>query len=152
MVIGCATHRMRCREREHAMKVQLSQMGTLPPSRLRGVTLIEMVIVIAITAAIASAVAVFMRRPVEGYVDAARRAELTDIADTALRRITRDLRRALPNSVRIATTVSGASTVYYVEYLQTSGGGRYRSDVESDGITGNPLNFTAIDTSFDVIG
>jgi MSHA biogenesis protein MshO len=106
-----------------------------------------MVIVIAITAAIASAVAVFMRRPVEGYVDAARRAELTDIADTALRRITRDLRRALPNSIRV-TAVGNAT---YLEYLQTSGGGRYRSDVKSDG-TGDPLDFTASDTSFDVIG
>ncbi len=69
-------------------------------------TLIEMVIVIAITAIIASAVAVFISRPVEGYADAARRAEMTDIADTALRRMTRDLRTALSNSIR-TTTVSG---------------------------------------------
>lgn len=64
------------------------------PRRARGVTLIEMVIVISITAIIAGAVAVFIARPVEGYADATRRAELTDIADTALRRMTRDLRTA----------------------------------------------------------
>jgi len=112
-----------------------------------GVTLIEMVIVIAITAIIAGAVAVFISRPVEGYADAARRAEMTDIADTALRRMTRDLRTALANSIRI-TTVSG---VVYLEYLQGSGGGRYRAQVDSGGL-GDPLNFTATDASFDVIG
>jgi MSHA biogenesis protein MshO len=113
----------------------------------RGVTLIEMIIVIAITAIIASAVAVFIGRPVEGYADAARRAEMTDIADTALRRITRDLRTALPNSIRITQVGS----VYYLEYLETTGGGRYRAQVDSSGL-GTILDFTAPAGSFDVIG
>ncbi len=117
-------------------------------SRERGVTLIEMVIVIAITAIIAGAVAVFISRPVEGYGDAARRAEMTDIADTALRRITRDLRTALSNSIRTAT-VSG---VVYLEFLQSSGGGRYRTEKDNGG-GGNILDFTIADPDgFDVIG
>jgi len=122
-------------------------------SRERGVTLIEMVIVIAITAIIAGAVAVFISRPVEGYADAARRAEMTDIADTALRRITRDLRTALSNSIRITCVPSGcaAGSVYYLEYLQSSGGGRYRTEKDSGG-AGLPLDFTAPAASFDVIG
>src|SRR3989442_14221014 len=95
----------------------------------RGVTLIEMVIVISITAIIAGAVSVFISRPVEGYADAARRAEMSDIADTALRRITRDLRTALSNSIRI----TNAGNVRYIEYLQTSGGGGYCSDVDLGG-------------------
>src|SRR5467141_1682767 len=101
----------------------------------RGVTLIEMVIVIAITAIIAGAVAVFISRPVEGYADAARRAEMTDIADTALRRITRDLRTALSNSIRTTCVPScgPTSSVYYLEYLQSSGGGRYRAEKDSSG-------------------
>lgn len=112
-----------------------------------GVTLIELIVVIAITGILAAAVAVFIRRPVEGYIDAVRRAELSDIADTALRRITRDLRTALPNSIR----VTAAGGVTYLEYLQTSGGGRYRSDVDSGG-GGDPLNFAAVDATFNVIG
>ena len=122
-------------------------------SRARGVTLIEMVIVIAITAIIAAAVSVFISRPVEGYADAARRAELSDIADTALRRMTRDLRTALPNSIRITCVPAGcaAGSVYYLEYLQSSGGGRYRAQVDSSG-AGLPLDFTASAASFDVIG
>ena len=114
-------------------------------SRAAGVTLVEMVIVIAITGIIAAMVVVFMRRPLEGYTDATRRAELTDIADTALRRITRDLRTALPNSVRVDGTGK------FIEFLQTSGGGRYRASVDSAG-AGNTLDFTTSDSSFDVIG
>jgi len=119
----------------------------MKPAQGRGFTLVEMVVVIAIAGIIAAMTAVFIRRPVDAYVDAARRGELTDTADIALRRMGRDLRAALPNSTRVL--VSGTST--YVEFLLTSGGGRYRSDYDSSG-GGDPLNFEAADTSFDVIG
>src|SRR5467141_2671472 len=126
-------------------------------SRERGVTLIEMVIVISITAIIAGAVSVFISRPVEGYADAARRAEMSDIADTALRRMTRDLRTALANSIRITCVPScgPTSSVYYLEYLQSTGGGRYRAENTNDPLNpGDPLDFTNPlgDSSFDVIG
>jgi MSHA biogenesis protein MshO len=113
--------------------------------RARGFTLLEMIVVIVIIGIIGVAVAIFIRRPIEGYIDAARRAELSDIADTALRRITRDLRTALPNSVRVDATGK------YIEYLQTSGGGRYRAEVDGGGL-GEPLVFSAPDAQFDVIG
>jgi MSHA biogenesis protein MshO len=119
-------------------------------SKQCGVTLIELIIVITITAIVAVGVSVFISRPIEGYVDAARRAELTDIADTALRRMTRDLRAALPNSIRIAESPP-ASGVLYLEFLQTSGGGRYRGEPDSGG-GGDILDFAAPDAAFDVIG
>lgn len=113
--------------------------------RNRGVTLIELIMVIAITGIIAAAVAIFIRRPVEGYIDAARRAALTDEADTALRRITRDLRLALPNSIRVDATGK------FIEFLETSGGGRYRAEKDITN-SGETLDFTAPDMTFDVIG
>jgi MSHA biogenesis protein MshO len=127
-----------------------------PRNRESGATLIEMVIVISITAIIAGGVAVFISRPFESYVDTARRAELSDIADTALRRITRDLRGALPNSIRLKCVPAGCTDetrTYYLEYLQTSGGARYRADVDSGG-AGNTLDFANPlgDSTFDVIG
>lgn len=115
-----------------------------------GFTLVEMIIVIVITGIIGGMVAMFIRAPVQGYVDSARRAELTDIADTALRRIARDLRLALPNSVRVSGTCSGASTCF-IEFIPTIGGGRYRDATDSLG-AGNILDFAAADTSFDVLG
>ena len=109
---------------------------------------------IAVTGVIAAVVAVFLRGPVLGYVDTARRAELTDAADTALRRIGRDLRLALPNSVRV--TVAGGVT--YLEFLLVRTGGRYRLESGSianpcpGGLADDVLSFSAADTCFKTIG
>lgn len=115
--------------------------------RNHGFTLIEAVMVIAITGVVAAIVAVFIRTPVQGYFDSARRAELTDIADTAVRRMARDLHLALPNSVRVA----GSNCI---EFLPTTSGGRYRAeqDCSSGTCSGNKLDFISGSTSFDYLG
>lgn len=115
-------------------------------NRYRGFTLLEAVMVIVITGILGAVVAVFIRAPVEGYVDSVRRAELTDAADTALRRIARDVRTALPNSLR---TTSPASSSCF-EFLPAVGGGRYRAALSSTG-TGDILDFSIADTTFDVL-
>ena len=125
-----------------------SLRGLKGRGKLRGFTLIEMIMVMVITGIIAGMVAVFIARPVEGYADSARRAKLTDAADTALRRLSRDVRLALPNSLRV-TTSGGTSTI---EFIMTSSGGRYRD--AADGSTGgNALDFSnAANLKFDVLG
>jgi MSHA biogenesis protein MshO len=110
----------------------------------RGFTLVEMVMVIVILGVVGSMVAVFMKRPVDAYFDTARRAALTDVADTALRRMARDIRKALPNSVQTPSNQC-------LEFIPTKTGGRYRADVDASG-NGDFLNFAAPDASFDMLG
>lgn len=127
-----------------------------------GFTLVEMVTVIAITAIVATATAVFLRLPLQEYQDAQRRANITDTADTAFTRLKRDLQTALPNSVRVTTTGAGVSTVYYLEFLQMRTGGRYRSQLSStpahvcDAVAGDAqgdvLAFGVSDTCFTTLG
>jgi len=121
-------------------------MSALPKYQ-RAFTLIEAIVVMSIVGIIGAMVAVFIKRPVEGYMDTARRAELTDTADTAMRRISRDVRLALPNSVR----VNKLGAVEYLELLETRSGGRYRAESNSAG-NGDILDFTQADLSFDVLG
>lgn len=82
-----------------------------------GFTLVEMIVTMVVLAIIGSMVAVFIAVPARSYTDSVARAELTDVADSALRRMARDIRLALPNSVRI----QGGT----IELLLTRTGGRY---------------------------
>jgi MSHA biogenesis protein MshO len=107
----------------------------------RGFTLIEAVVVIVALGVLATIVAVFIRAPIQAYADAVGRAEVTDQADLALRRMARDIRLALPNSVRVTADRSA------VEFLQTKTGARYLS--AEDGVDGAPvLDFQQPNTSF----
>ncbi|HEY8036268.1 MAG TPA: prepilin-type N-terminal cleavage/methylation domain-containing protein [Methylobacter sp.] len=112
-----------------------------------GFTLIEAVMVIVITGILA-VLATSFTAPLRGYFDAIARAELSDTADTALRRMARELHAALPNSVR----VNGS----YIEFLPTTTGGRYRANsvggTASCGAGGDDLLFSVPDTCFEVIG
>jgi MSHA biogenesis protein MshO len=112
----------------------------------RGFTIIEAILVIVIIGIIGAMVAVFIRAPVRGYTESAERAAALDEADLALRRIARDLRLALPNSVRV--TPDGSA----IEFLLTSTGGRYLA-VEDDVPGQQPLDFdNPAARSFAVIG
>ena len=79
--------------------------------------------VIALMGILVSIVAAFIVRPVEGYRDLARRAALVEAAESSLRRMQRDIRTALPNSVRITNTASG----YALELIPVLDAGRYNN-------------------------
>lgn len=111
-----------------------------------GFTLIEAIMAIVITGIVGGMVAVFIKNPVDAYASAARRAALTDAADTAVRRIGRDIRLALSNSVRNP----GDGSDQCIEFIPTKTGGRYRVAQTSTG-TGNILDFTAEDDAFDML-
>ncbi len=114
-----------------------------PPPRVPGFTLVEAVIVILLLGILGSIVAAFIVRPVQGYTDLARRAALVDAAESALRRMQRDIRTSLPNSVRATNTASG----FALEMIPVLEGGRY-SDV---GTAADKLTFpVGGDDQFDI--
>jgi MSHA biogenesis protein MshO len=116
--------------------------------RSAGVTLIELVVTIAILGIMAAAGATILVPAFESYFATQRRAQMADVADTALRRMTRDLRLALPNSPRVD------GTGHFIETLMTRNGGRYRSLNDDDNpavTTEQPLDFSAAITVFDTL-
>ncbi|MGH8442156.1 MAG: prepilin-type N-terminal cleavage/methylation domain-containing protein [Nevskiaceae bacterium] len=121
--------------------VRVPAQAARDPSRSRGFSLVELIVVIVITGVIASVVGLFITGPIQGFLDQARRAGLVDAAQLALTRMGRDLRGALPNSVRI----NGDA----LELLLTLDGERYR--VESPGAADDRLALTGTDTTFNTL-
>ena len=117
-----------------------------PARRQHGFTLIELVITLVISTIVIGFVSMFISGPVQGFADQSRRVRLVDAADAAMKRIGRDIRRSLPNSVR--TTTSGAVTA--LEVLSTVDGARYRA--QPPGTDDQILDFAAADDSFNVLG
>lgn len=114
-----------------------------------GVTLIELVVTIAILGIMAAMATIILVPAFESYFATQRRAEIADVADTALRRMTRDIRLALPNSPRVD------GTNRFLEILMTKNGGRYRSVNDDDNpapTTERRLDFEAADPVFDTLG
>ncbi|MRW83849.1 prepilin-type cleavage/methylation domain-containing protein [Pseudoduganella sp. FT26W] len=122
-------------------------------SRARGFTLVEAIVVMVLTAVLAGMMVVFIRKPVQSYADAANRAELTDVAEVALRRMAREIHGAVPNSIRL-TIVGGAT---FLEFIPSKAGARYLA--EDDGAISTaqdphpPLSFTdPTARQFEVVG
>ena len=115
-------------------------------SRQRGLTLIEAMVVIMLTGIVGAMASSFIPASLNAYLDQARRGEMSDQADGALRRMARELQTALPNSVR----VNAAGT--YLEFLPVRAAGRYRAAPDNAGV-GNFLDFASTsDDTFDVLG
>lgn len=81
----------------HANAISTSPVAT----KCRGFTLVETIIVIVVLAIVASGTTIYILRSIEAYTATARRDQLASLGRSAIERVTRELRNALPNSVRI---------------------------------------------------
>jgi MSHA biogenesis protein MshO len=111
--------------------------------RMSGMTLIELVIVIVLSAIVVSFMSRLIVIPINAFTAQKQRAQLGDAADSAMRFMARDLRSALPNSVR--TSVNGSVTA--LEMLATADGARYQDNGPLSN-AGLSLDFTMPDAGF----
>jgi len=94
-------------------------------ARQRGFTLIEMIVSITLVSLLAMVAAPLLRLPLTAWLDASRRAQLTDAIDTVNAKLADDLRRALPNSVRVVPVGIGGRVL--LEMLEVRASGRHRN-------------------------
>ena len=112
-----------------------------------GFTLIELVVAMSVAVIVVAFMALFITAPVNAYQAQTRRAELVDATDGVLRLMTRDIHRALPNSIRI----SNSGNLVALELLETVDAGRYR-DTDATATPDRELDFAAADSSFATLG
>lgn len=126
------------------------------PTRARGATLIELVVVIVLIGVVAATIGIFIAPAMEAYQAQRQRAELVDAAESALRRVARDIRIAVPNSIRVTNTLVGA-TGFALELIPSADGGRYcvageaNCSVRPEGANAL-LDVSAADAGFVILG
>jgi MSHA biogenesis protein MshO len=96
-----------------------------------GFTLIELIVVIVISAIVAVFMVLFLETPIDSYFAQTRRSDLVDSAHRISDAVTVDARTALPNSMR----VNAAGTA--LELLATEGVARYYGRGDKDGLQAN---------------
>ena len=122
----------------------------MPRSRLpmkrrsRGFTMVELIVSMVITAILAGFIGLTMTTPIQAYLAQARRADLSDSAEAAMRFVAGDVRRALPESLRTGF-VNGFAAL---EMIEVSGAAGYRTWASG----GNSLAIGAPDNTFTAAG
>ncbi|HET7370719.1 MAG TPA: prepilin-type N-terminal cleavage/methylation domain-containing protein [Gammaproteobacteria bacterium] len=113
-----------------------------------GFTLVEVVAVIVVLGIVGALGLTFINYAVEGYAAQTRRAALVEDTTLVLSRMVRDIRAALPNSVRV--TSNGSRTA--IEMIDVVAGARYR-DAPGPAHSGKDavLKFNNIDDKFNVL-
>jgi MSHA biogenesis protein MshO len=124
-------------------------------SKQTGFSLLELILVIVLLGILASGAGLLITAPINAYSDQLRRTQLVDMAEMSLRQIARDIRGALPNSIRIQQNM--ATGVTALEIVNIVAGARYRD--EADGSAGatfttpfHTLDFNQADTDFNFLG
>ena len=111
-----------------------------------GFSLVELIVVIVLIGIIGGMLSMQLLPAIRAYLAVGERAALTHQADTALRRIAGDVRRAVPNSLRLGSSKC-------LQLVPSSDGGRFRNapDFSATPPAGAFLDDSATRQSFDVL-
>lgn len=93
--------------------------------RVAGFTLVELIVSIALISLLSMAAIPLLKLPLEGWMDATRRANLSTELDIIHAKLRDDLALALPGSRSVRRQVVGGRVL--LEYLEVRASGRYRS-------------------------
>ena len=109
--------------------------------KARGFTLVELIVVMVLMGILAGSVTVFFKPALDAFFDARRRADMTDAADTALRKMAQDIRRTIPNSLNLIVPLYDAThAAACFQIVPAIGGGRYRTDIDTADASAVALN------------
>ena len=116
----------------------------------RGVSLVELVVVMTIIGVLSSIAVTMVTRVASGQQGNRDRLTLAVTADAAIARVADEVQAALPNSVRLISNVDGV----WIEWVPVVDAGRYRGATDTVNVLpGDPLDLAdASDNQFDVIG
>ena len=113
-----------------------------PPTR--GFTLVELIVTLLLFGLMAATLVVFLKPAIDSWLAVRTRAALASDADHALRRMLRDVRAAVPNSIRTPDTQC-------FELVPTGGGGRYRMAADFSTAGSAAVDPQAATSQFDVL-
>jgi MSHA biogenesis protein MshO len=135
-------------------------------SKQTGFSLLELILVIVLLGILASGAGLLITTPIKAYNDQLRRTQLVDMAEMSLRQIARDIRTALPNSIR--TNQNIATGVTALEMVNIVAGARYRDEADGPALVTameseeraeerdlretDVLDFKKADTDFNFLG
>jgi MSHA biogenesis protein MshO len=132
-------------------RAPVRQSAQRPPgSGQRGVTLVELVVVLSIVGVIGSLGATMISRFAENQQAMRGRLTLAQATDGAVQQLADQLQQALPNSLRVTSNAEGV----WIEWVPVLDAGLARQAADATGATAaDALDVTdALDASFDVIG
>ena len=109
--------------------------------------MVELVVVIVVSAIVVTFMSMFLVAPVDGYVSQERRTELSDSAGNAVRMLDNDIHNAVPESVRFVRNGS----IVTLELLRAVDVARYRKSGSAGG-PAEELDFNVADDQFDTLG
>lgn len=101
---------------------------TLTKKSTQGFTLIEMIIVIVLLGVMSGVLTPFISKAMQAYGASKARADLVSKGRLAMERMAREIRHAVPNSLRVIEAGAG------IEFVRSRAGGRYVTELDDFGL------------------